>query len=239
MNSVMEGGGASTACPVATLFIAISTDFASRWTVARMKKLFEMRKPRDERNPHQAKTVGRPKGAPNRRQQGTRQQATRTSSSRMLPQGTEPRDLSRVEHTHRNPASRYHHDGQVHDGQVSHDGQVTTPEPTQDLGFEAVRNGPTPIDAQNHGPPPPPPSDDATGPANNTTEASRKRARAATVQSTSQSTPAALQSTSVALSKKPRGRPRLTDEQKAHNAREKKVKKLQEALVALNAGPSG
>ncbi|KAE9961172.1 hypothetical protein BLS_003482, partial [Venturia inaequalis] len=134
-----------------------------------------------------------------------------------------------------------------HEDKARHDARVTTPEPTQDLGFQAVSNslisnGPIPIDAQNHGPPPPPlpsngPIDDATGPVNDATEASRKRARAATVQSSSQPAPAALQSTSVVISKRPRGRPPLTAEQKAHNARERKIKKLREDLAALNAGP--
>lgn len=46
----------------------LASDFAERWTVARMKEFFEMAEPRDEGAPATTKTLGRPKGAPNKRQ---------------------------------------------------------------------------------------------------------------------------------------------------------------------------
>lgn len=52
--------------------------------------MFQIPLPRDERDPAQAKRIGRPQGAPNRRQQGNRMVGNR---------GTDARDLSYVEHT--------------------------------------------------------------------------------------------------------------------------------------------
>ena len=174
--------------------------------------------PRNERDPAQAKRIGRPKGAPNRRQQSTR--------TRTLPEGTEPRDLSLVEHTFRNPVPASHHrqrsldraqlETQRHrDWQATrqqerdrlavaegtHDGRVTTPDATQDHGFDA---SPSPLSPLS--------SSVAEAMA---AEASRKRPRAPTVQTATQSAPAAAE--------------------KIEAKRLRDIKKMEDNLAALRA----